>query len=388
MALQQITHDPARDQSMQFTDGGVAQHASYTWYRGPDCNFGPTRTHLNQWQGYHDYFLRGLLPDSQLIGPDSRITAFGSCFAANISAWLAKRKYNVLNRSETSAAYIVRSGEGFVNSYSILQQFQWAFEGIKPSVELWHGYDAKAFGYDEEVRRETSAIFSATDVFILTFGLSEVWYDKITKEVFWRAVPNDKFDPERHGFRSVSVDENYANVSATIALIRKHRPGAKVILTLSPIPLVATFRNVPCVTANAVSKASLRCAIDRVLMENAGSTDLFYWPSYEIVTAGFADQWGLDLRHVKKPILSFIMRLFERHWCHGGIPDQQLAVALAGAKAADGTLRRKTFKNLRKAANRGEADAKLAKIAARGTYDVGTLQTLNDAFGRAQPTSA
>ena len=58
------------------------------------------------------------------------------------------------------------------------------------------------------------------------------------------------------------------------AVIRKHRPDARIVVTLSPIPLMATFRPVSCMVANSVSKASLRCAIDTVMTE-AGDPRLF-----------------------------------------------------------------------------------------------------------------
>ena len=88
-----------------------------------------------------------------------------------------------------------------VNTYAIRQQFEWAWEGKVPEVSLWHGYDGQEFGYDEAIRLETKRIFDAAEVFIVTLGLSEVWYDEPTGHVFWRAVPKENFDPSRHKFR-------------------------------------------------------------------------------------------------------------------------------------------------------------------------------------------
>ncbi|MGH7489645.1 MAG: GSCFA domain-containing protein, partial [bacterium] len=288
MALVKIAADTEGLISMKFEDGGKRQHAGYTWYRGEHCNYNPPLVNLENWQGYRDYFLTGFVPNEPMIGPETQITAFGSCFARNISAWLAKSKYAVLNKqAEYSKSYIVRMGEGLVTSHSILQQMEWAFLNKQPEVELWHGYDASTFGYDPAVREETLRIFSQTDLFVLTFGLSEVWYDKITNEVFWRAVPKDKFDPARHGFRVVGPEENQRNISRIVDLIRQFRPNAKIVVTLSPIPLVATFRPIACTSANWVSKASLRIALDRVVSEERHRGTLFYWPSYEIVMDGF-----------------------------------------------------------------------------------------------------
>lgn len=374
MALKKIVFDPDGLESMKFTDGGKRQSASYTWFRGSDCNFGPTGEHLSYWRGYADYFLKGLTPSSPFVNHNTKITAFGSCFAANISSWLAQRKYNVLNKDEQSTAYIVRAGEGFVNTYSILQQFEWAFEAKQPSNELWHGYDASAYGYDERARIDTLKIFSETDLFVLTFGLSEVWFDKPSGEVFWRAIPKDKYNSERHGFRTVSPEENYRNIKAVIELIFRHRPNAKIITTLSPIPLVATFRPIPAPVANTFSKASLRCALDRIFSEKAAGDPLYYWPSYEIVLDGFRDTWEDDLRHVKKPILTFVMKLFEQHWCEGGLRDTDLSKALFAAKVADGTISR----NMRKKLEAGPVEDVLRGLGAK--IPTGLVATINEAF--------
>ena len=62
-------------------------------------------------------------------------------------------------------------------------------------------------------------------------------------------------------------------------LIRANRPGAKIIVTLSPLPLMATFRPVSCLTASSVSKAILRVAIDQLMRDFSDDPDLFYFPS-------------------------------------------------------------------------------------------------------------
>jgi hypothetical protein len=339
MSVHRISNDSVGRSAMVFKDGGAKQTVTYTWFRGDHCNYGPTLPHLEDWRGYQDYFLSGFAPAAPVIDTNTKVTAFGSCFAVNISKWLAARNYKILNNDKSSNSYVVRMGEGLVTSHAIRQQFEWAFENRQPQIELWHGYDATAFGYDPKIREETLAIFNNTDVFILTLGLSEVWYDKPTGEVFWRAVPRDKYDPSRHAFRTVSPEENYENLRACVELIRKHRPNAKVLMTLSPIPLVATFRPVSCVSANSVSKASLRLALDRLMTEEAGKNFCFYWPSYEIVIDGFLRKWEGDRRHVKPQILDFIMTLFEKAWCKEEISEKDLAKALLQAKSVDGSFR-------------------------------------------------
>ena len=310
-----------------------------TWYRGETTNFNPKVAALLDADNIRDTILKGWAPERPLIGPDTQVTAFGSCFAANISNWLSQRNFRVLNKADSvKPAYVVSCGEGMVNSFVIRQQFEWAWEGKVFDQPLWHGYKAEEYGYDPEVQAETKRIFDATDVFILTFGLSEVWYDEPTGNVFWRTIPKSAYDPKRHRFRVSTVEENRENLEAIYQLIRTHRPDAKVIFTLSPIPLIATFRDNACLSSNSVSKAVLRVAIDETVRAHADEGALYYWPSYELLTDVFHLPYKADRRHFEWPSINFVMALFQHVWCEtpGGPPP--LAAAWAGALAVGKVL--------------------------------------------------
>lgn len=315
MSVKTFTKLDTKEGRIDFEVEGAAQIAHYTWFRGENCNFNPAIVNMISEESVMKHVVEGWQPAEPIIDRKTRITAFGSCFAENISKWLTERNYSVLTEEEESKSYVVRFGEGMVNSFVIRQQLEWAFENKIYDEELWHDYEARAFGYDEEVRQETLGIFNQTDLFIITFGLSEIWYDEVTGGVFWRAVPRQHYDKARHKFRIASAEENKENLRAIYQMIRKYRPESKIIFTLSPIPLVATFRNNSCITSNSVSKANLRVAIDEVYREFTGDGVLFYWPSYEIVMDVFPDRWIFDRRHVKKPILEFVMKLFGMSWC-------------------------------------------------------------------------
>lgn len=327
----------AKELNFQTTNKDSAEFR--TWFRGEHTNFNPTRARLLDVGAASEFVLKGWAPPAPPITPATQITAFGSCFAANISNWLSKRHFRVLNKDESARdAYVVTCGEGMVNSFVIRQQFEWAWEGKVFDQPLWHGYKAESYGYDPAIQAETKRIFDATDVFILTFGLSEVWYDEPTGNVFWRTIPKDAYDPSRHKFRVSTVEENRDNLRAIYRLIRKHRPDAKVIFTLSPIPLIATFRPNACLTSNSVSKAVLRVAIDEMVREVAAEGVLNYWPSYELVTDVFQMPYRGDRRHVRDEVLDYIMTLFEHTWCTDTGNRPSLAVAWARACAAAGLL--------------------------------------------------
>ena len=333
------TDKPARAGAQTFNFQHTRKEGVFrTWFRGEHTNFNPDFEKMAEADAAQKWVTQGWEPAERIVTPDTRITAFGSCFAANISNWLAARNYNILTRDEGSNAYVVKCGEGMVNSFVIRQQFEWAFEGKKFEQDLWHGYSAESYGYDEEIRRQTHDIFSKTDLFILTFGLSEVWYDEVTGGVFWRSIPQDAYDPTRHKFRVTTVEENRENIRAIYDLIRTHRPDAKIICTLSPVPLIATFRPVSCISANSVSKAVLRVAIDELMRELGDEGVLHYWPSYEIVTDVFHSPFKQDRRHLPRAVLDFIMMLFEQVWCERQPTDEEMLKHWLAALSAAGMI--------------------------------------------------
>jgi hypothetical protein len=334
---------------------GEERRIGSSFYRGDSANHAPYRGDVEKSSGIPDFILKGWMPDEPFIGADTNIVAFGSCFAANIGRYLASLGFQVTTQRE-GTAYIQRISDGLVNVFAILQQFEWAWENRVPTVELWHGWKAEEYGYDEEVRLATRKLFDEAEVFVLTFGLSEVWYDEPTGEVFWRAVPQDKFDAARHKFRVATIDETLTGLRRIRELIRKHRPDAKIIYTLSPIGLTATFRPVSCVTANSASKALLKACIDQLYREvRPADPNFYYFPSYEVVLAGFREPFKDDLRHPHIHVLNCNMKAFERYFCTTGMTDEQLAAVIAEALEADGFLQGATAEE-RKAIVAGAGD--------------------------------
>ncbi|MBL0372281.1 GSCFA domain-containing protein [Rhizobium sp. KVB221] len=320
---------------IKYEQDGQVKKTTYTFFRGDTANFHPTDESLTRSGFLRDYVVNGLLPDVPPISKETPIVPFGSCFASNIQQYLVDRGYNVLTKTGRKN-YISWMGDGMVNTFAILQQFEWAWEGKVPQVDLWHGYKAEVFGYDEAVRQSTVDMLNECDVFIITLGLSEVWFDEPTQSVFWRAVPKENFDPARHKFRVSSVAENSSNLERIRLLIRKYRPDARLIFTLSPVPLTATFRDMSCISANAVSKSVLRAAIDEFMQGPAGTdTYTHYFPSYEVVTGLFMSPFMEDRKHPHAHVIDINMRIFEKYFCNSSISDDDLDASFAQAQLLD-----------------------------------------------------
>jgi hypothetical protein len=297
------------------------RRAHQTWYRGEHCDFIASKSNLKEPDAIDKYILRGWVPESPFIRRDTCVTAFGSCFAQHITQYLQDKGYKTgasfIDKemlSDFHDSHVIEFGEGIVNTFAILQQFEFAYEGKQFAENLWFGSNGQLAEYNDRIRDATARLFEQTEVFILTLGLSEVWYNKRSGEVFWRAIPKEQFDPEIHGFKVSTCEENINNLEQLYALIRKHKPDAPIIFTLSPIPLVATFRPVSCLTASTVSKAILRTALDELIRNHQKDTHLHYWPSYEIVKEFFRDPYVEDNRHVKPEVLETVMRKFEQHY--------------------------------------------------------------------------
>tara|TARA_B100000579_G_C22723436_1_gene800570 strand:- start:71 stop:1000 length:930 start_codon:yes stop_codon:yes gene_type:complete len=285
------------------------------WFRGANCNFIPSKKHFEDNDFYQKYILKGFLPKKPFIEKNHNILAFGSCFATAVSDYLSYKKYSVFNKQYSTNSHIIRYGEGMANTFTVVEQLLWGFENKNIEENTWYHSPNDSARNDQATREETLVLLKKIDIFIITVGLSEVWYNKSNNQVFWKAIPIDKFDENNHGFRLSTVDENTNNLIKIYSTIKKHLPNAKVIFTLSPIPLMATFRPQSCITANSVSKSILRVAIDNMLTKFKNENELFYFPSYEITKDYFVDPFKEDNRHLKDDYTSRIMEVFEKFYC-------------------------------------------------------------------------
>lgn len=135
------------------------------------------------------------------------------------------------------------------------------------------------------------------------------------------------------GFRPSRKTQDLLSIYRTI---REFCPQARLVVSLSPIPLVPTFRPVSALTANAVSKAVLRASIDETLAVIGEDGVLQYWPSYDIDVERFGTgRWWDDRRHILPEVIFNIMRLFEDAYCTGGSSERSVFRTL-GEASGDG----------------------------------------------------
>lgn len=258
----------------------------------------------------------GWLPAQPLISPETRVLAIGSCFARYFVLWLAEHGFNKTTPQSPYNA-LMRFGSGFESPAVIAQQFRWAFGELDDKAVLWIDKNKDVFEATEERSQLVRDTLLATDVLLITLGLSEVWYDRVTGEPLWRALTVDQFDPERHVFRVETMAQTLHWLE-TIERLRAQRvPNMKIILTVSPVRLATTFRPVSAFTANSVSKAIVRAAVDEFLRNHQDDLHrhLFYFPSYEFVTDYFIDAYEHDNLHISSTVAASIIHFFVEHYC-------------------------------------------------------------------------
>jgi 2-polyprenyl-3-methyl-5-hydroxy-6-metoxy-1,4-benzoquinol methylase len=283
-----------------------------TWYKGQHCHKFPYDRPVTV-----EDVLYGWRPAQKLIIGETRVLAFGSCFAEYFVKFLAQRGYNrwqlpLEQHSHSEENLLLALPVTFENIFVIVQQVRWAFGEFTPAARLWYTKDKAYFEATEERRDKVRRSFEEGDVFVLTLGLSEVWFDRIEDEPMWRTIPSHLYEPDRHVCRPVTVAETLAALYELDRLAERFLAGKRFIFTLSPIPLIATFRDQSPITANQSSKAILRAALDEFLGDSkiAQKSRYHYFPSYELVFHMFERPFLPDNRHIRPEVAGAILDIF------------------------------------------------------------------------------
>lgn len=126
-------------------------------------------------------------------------------------------------------------------------------------------------------------------------------------------VEGGEFDPDRYRFVNLGVSDVLADLRDVRERLHRLNPNAQIVLTVSPVPLMATAQpGQHVLSATTYSKSVLRVAAEEMRLAH---DDVHYFPSFEIITgaytrgAYFAD----DLRNVTEEGVSHVMKLFLRH---------------------------------------------------------------------------
>jgi hypothetical protein len=300
------------------------------------------------------------------IGSGERIATAGSCFAQHIARVLAESGFHYLiaeqppanltaeeARNQNYGVYSARYGNIYTTR-QLLQLIQRVEGSFMPEDNHWltdHGryvdpfrpqIQPEGFATVEQVEYSRQQHFSALrtmfetmDVFVFTLGLTEGWRSRIDGAVFPLApgVAGGRMDASRYEFINFTVQETIADLHAVLDRLSRINPGCRVILTVSPVPLIATYERRHALVATTYSKSVLRTAADAIA-RTYGHVE--YFPSYEIITGSYSRgaYFEEDLRSVSEEGVAHVMRVFMRRYTGGAeaAPDEELAVRSAASK--------------------------------------------------------
>ena len=277
----------------------------------------------------------------------SHLAFFGSCFADNISALFAERKFNVLANpfgtvynpvSLASQIKAIADGKVF-GEEDVFQDTR--------CDELWHCWDAHSSlsgsTKEECIDKLNAATAQVRDflqkasVIFITLGTAFVYYLKDSG----KPVSNcHRQDPRQFERRLISVDEAAEAIQRIVALLRNMNRDARIVFTASPIRHLGDGAH-----GNNLSKATVQLAINKEIAtsplaprnDNASRASagvysricetqqscasrndtVDYFPSYEIVMDELRDYrfYSDDMIHLSKTAEDYIFERMVDTYC-------------------------------------------------------------------------
>lgn len=207
----------------------------------------------------------------KFISKTTRFFTMGSCFARNLAGSLVKGGF---------AAHHMEISEYINTTFANRVFVDWLNDAEIDAAIRDRIVELLPPGWSKE---NTLQIIKGSDVFILTLGVAPAFFDRTTGDfVLPRpSALNSRVLAEKYLFRTTSVKENVDNVLYLINFIRKIAPDIKVVVTVSPVPLLASFEHESAVQADCLSKSTMRLVAHEVV-NNSSIANILYWPSFEV----------------------------------------------------------------------------------------------------------
>lgn len=284
-----------------------------------------------------------LLPNTTILKRDDKIASLGSCFASNLVPYLVENGFVYVQEEKRHPLFARAPAEHlaydkFSAAYGNIYTTRQFSQLLDRALGLWHPkedrweidgkivdpfrpglryaasthieFDVLTSQHLASVKR----VFTKANVIIFTLGLTEAWCSKSDGAVF-PACPGTiagSFDPDKYVFRNFTVREIVDDLRAIYLKLKVLKSEVQLILTVSPVPLVATATGSHVLSASIYSKSVLRVACGEICHEYP---DIIYFPSYEIITGPQApdDFFEADKRNVSKRGIDEVMRVFLSH---------------------------------------------------------------------------
>ena len=275
------------------------------------------------------------------LEPTDKIATAGSCFAQHIGRALQTRGANFLNMepapSFLDADAARKWGYGifscrYGNLYTarqLLQLFDEAFGHRTPADPVWQKddrfFDALRPAIDPVGQTDAVTVmalrqghlaavrkmFENLDLLVMTLGLTEGWVSLEDGTVYPTAPGTiaGTYDPQKYTFINFSYEDVRNDLKLFWTKLREVNPNARMLLTVSPVPLQATASEDHVLVATTYSKSVLRAVAGDIANADPNIT---YFPSYEIITApsGRGMYYDPDWRNVNLYGVNYVMSHF------------------------------------------------------------------------------
>jgi len=268
------------------------------------------------------------------LGKSDVVATAGSCFAQHVAKYLrAAQAVQIIEAETLRPEDPVFSGR-FANIYTARQMLQ-LFDEVQSGtpdtdcalrrradgrwVDIYRpfieptGFDSAQDVIDARTAHimAIAPIFKDPDAFVFTLGLTEGWENPASGKVYpiCPGVYSDDTTID-YRFHNFSYEEILVDMTTFITRMSALNPGVNVLLTVSPVPLTATYAADDVMTATMLSKSVLRavCGALEGRIDNA-----YYFPSYEMVANPFTAQtaYADNLRGVRPDVIDAVMKRFE-----------------------------------------------------------------------------
>lgn len=279
------------------------------------------------------------------ISRNDGVATCGSCFAQHIGKRLHRSGYNYMDVEPVSVGmpsdeaktlgygiYSARYGNVYT-SRQLLQLYKRAFSEIEFD-EVWTNKEGKfvdpfrpnlcgeGFASAEDVLKEqrdhlanVRRMFESLNVFVFTMGLTETWANRKTGAAYpiCPGVTAGTFDPHEHEFLNLDYATILDEMESFLVALRTVNPTAKVLLTVSPVPLTATAEDRHVLLSTMASKSILRAVADQLYRLHEY---VDYFPSYDIIMSPpFKGMFfKSNLRSIHEEGVDFVMsHFFSQH---------------------------------------------------------------------------
>lgn len=289
------------------------------------------------------------------VEKSQKIATAGSCFAQHIARTLSRNGFNYfvtepapddMDKATAHARNYGVFSARYGNIYTVRQLVQLidrVYGSYIPEDEYWIRKDGRfvdpfrpqvepegfvSLESAEESRKQhffaVRTMLEEMDVFVFTLGLTEGWRSRHDGAVFPLApgVAGGEMDLTRYEFVNFNSNEVSHDIEIFLQKLALINPKCRVILTVSPVPLIATYEPQHALVATTYSKSVLRVAAEQI---RAQYSNVEYFPSYEIIAGSFnrGKYFESDLRSVTDEGVAHVMRLFLKHYMTQGIDETE-----------------------------------------------------------------